>query len=584
MEAEHDGIYPIEIGKNQPLAYIEDFKLPKVEQKEVADDLEEIYKLMNIEGNGNINEAEKKQLKTLIKEYQDIFSTTPIDIGVCTLYNHKIKLKEDKVIRIPPRPIPSLVFERLKVLILEMLEAGILEHSDSDFNSPIVPVKKPSKPGQTEPQYRFCLDFRALNDNTKMSEYPLPRINELQTVFGGAKYYSSCDLASSFYQVPLAEESRDCTTFRIIGLGTYRLTRMVQGAKNSAFAMQNVMDRVFEGIERGTVKCYIDDILSAADTVEAALDKLRLIFERLRWANLKLSAKKCYLLQSSITFCGVKLTQKGIEVNKAKIQAIQEMAIPKTKKQVQSFLGAANFWRKFINKHAEYAKGLTETLKSQPFKMTKEAIESFTKLKECLTKAPILGYPNEEGKFILDCDASDFCIGACLSQEQGDETKPIAYASKCLGPSEIKWAVFRKEFYAIYFFVNKFRWYLFGRKFTVNTDHKGLTFERALNKRTSHDVLLRWALELSTFEFDIIYKKGSENNNADMLSRLPHTSDEYYDFFVENIIAQSKRHALPLKYKKAELDKFEEENHNDNTENPKRSEYRFAHYGESAHH
>ena len=390
------------------------------------------------------------------------------------------------------------------------------------------------------------MDLWKINENTRKETYPLPVIDELKCLWGVAKYFTSCDVLSAFNHVCLTEKSRDYTSFSVPNFGRWRFKRLPQGAKNSSYAMQMTLDMLFRDTTPGTVSCYIDDILSTAMTADEAMTKLREILERLQWAGIKLSAKKSHLLKKETTFCGLVMNENGIRPNDKKIQAIQDMAVPRTKKQVQSFLGAANYWRQFVKNFASEAKGLTDTLRGQPFCITPEAEVSFHQIKKCLQSPPVLSFPTENDTFILQCDASEFAIGGCLLQKQSGDEKIIAFASKCLSPAECKWATFKKEYYAIYYNIRKFRYYLFGRQFIVQTDHKGLTYHKALEKRISYDAMLRWAIDLSTYDFTVEYKKGEDNVTADMLSRLPKKSDKFYDWFIDNIVAQAQRKPLPL--------------------------------------
>ena len=541
IPTEYEGEQPIFLRKNEVIGEIQELFINELEQNpppELSDD--ELVEILGIKTNDHLSGPEKQELIDLVLEFRDVFANSATNIGTSMLYSHEIVMKDDRIINLPARRIPAILFDKVKEMLTELAEAGVIEPSDSQYNSPLMCVPKPHG------GYRLVLDLRKINENTRKETYPLPVIDELKCLWEGAKYFTSCDVLSAFNHVCLTEKSRDYTSFSVPNFGRWRFKRLPQGAKNSSYAMQMTLDMLFRDTTPGTVSCYIDDILSTANTFQSAMTKLREILERLQWAGIKLSAKKSHLLRKETTFCGLVMNENGIRPNEKKIKAIQDMAVPRTRKQVMSFLGMASYWRSFVKSFAEVSRALSNTLRGQPFKMTSEAEESFENVKRCLASPPILAFPTENDTFILQCDASEFAIGACLLQKQNNQEKAIAYASKCLSPAECKWATFKKEYYSIFYNIRKFRYYLFGREFVVQTDHKGLTYNKALEKRISYDAMLRWAIELSTYEFTVEYKKGEENVTADMLSRLPQKSDKFYDWFVENIIAQAQRKPLPL--------------------------------------
>ena len=585
IEIEKEGEELLKVAEGDFLGNVEEFDFriaetlmnhpEKGNNHNLTERLNKIFTLCRIDKNDHLNDQEKQQVKDLITKYNNVFSVSPTDIGLTNVYCHDIILKDQRIVREPVRQIPEAAFGKLKTMIEQLLEAGVIEPSDSPYNSPVLMIKKPKRVttgtgsaseqkipemtddrkqetgGQTTPenrkqdqdQYRICIDFREINRITVDQSYPLPLLEEIKSQWSGANYFSSFDLISGYFQCSLSESSRKYTAFEIRNLGKYNFRRLPQGAKNSGFAMQALVDKVFSSLPLGTVSCYLDDLYSAAITFEEGLKKLELIFQRLSDANLKLSAKKSHILERGVMFCGVNMDARGLSVNEEKTHDIINMAPPSSKKAVQSLLGAVNFWRPFLPNLSEATKGLNEAIKTNPFKMDDNALQSVEKIKRLLISPAVLAWPIKDVPYILKCDASNFCIGAVLMQIQNGTERPIMYGSKCLSPSQINWSVFQKEFYSIYYFVLRFKYFLYGRPFTVYSDQRGLSFDKVLSKKTCCDTILRWSLELSSYTFEIKYLPGDQNSQADMMSRLPQRNDQYYDFFLKQIEDRNRRKA-----------------------------------------
>ena len=272
------------------------------------------------------------------------------------------------------------------------------------------------------------------------------------------------------------------------------------------------------------------------------LINLDAIFERLIKSNLKIKAGKTELFKDHVMYLGFRLCQNGVQANDAKTKAIAEMAEPKSLKNLQQFLGAANFFRQFIENFAEKAKGMTDCLKSGPFKFGPEARESFKTIQQALITTPVLAWPREDRDFCLYVDASDFCVGHCLKQpDENGNLQAVAFGSKCLGEGQLHWNSFIKEFYACYIAVTSLEYFLMGRPFKLFTDCMGVVSCGNVRKTTVRAVM-RWALQLSAFDFVIIHVPGKKNVVADMLSRNPMKSDKLYDFVQEHINKGNQEH------------------------------------------
>ena len=306
------------------------------------------------------------------------------------------------------------------------------------------------------------------------------------------------------------------------------------GAKGSAAALQSLLDKLFLDIRKSKCAAFFDDIISGAKSFQEMIENLCIIFERLRIAKLMIKALKTKLFRDHVIFVGCKLNADGIAANKFKIEALLDMIEPKNKKDVQIFLGLANYFREFISNFAEKAIGLTNTLKGDKFDFDFKARKSFNDLTKALTEAPVLAWPREDIPFELYCDSSDLALGFVLLQRHNNIPKPVYYGSKCLNESQLHWPSFVKEMYAVYTAVKRLHYYLYGKKFQLFTDCQGITYERTLWKGTS-TALQRWCIELSQYDFDIKYIKGKNNVVSDCLSRLPSKSCQLYDHYLKAI-------------------------------------------------
>ena len=291
------------------------------------------------------------------------------------------------------------------------------------------------------------------------------------------------------------------------------------GLKNAPSTFQRVMDNILR--EHIVVIClvYMDDIIIFSSSLQEHLANISKIFETLHKFNMKVQLDKSEFLRKEVAFLGHVVTPEGVKPNPNKIEAIKNWPLPQNEKELRAFLGVMGYYRKFIRDFAKIAKPLTEQLrKDQIVHPTPEFIRAFQKCKEILMSSQILIYPNFEQQFILTTDASKYALGAVLSQGRVGYDKPIAFASRTLSKSEENYSTIEKELLAIDWACKYFRPYLFGRKFTLYTDHKPLTY--ALNLKDPHSKLIRYKLRLKEYDFDIHHRPGKQNVVADGLSRI----------------------------------------------------------------
>jgi len=397
-----------------------------------------------------------------------------------------------------------------------MLRNKIIQTSVSQWNAPLLVVPKKAD-ASGKPKLRVVVDFRKLNDLTIGDSFPLPNITEILDQLGNAKYFTTLDLASGYHQIPMAERDKQKTAFST-PYGHYEFNRMPFGLKNAPATFQRLMNSVLTGMQGLKCLVYLDDIVIYGASLEEHNKRLEEVLQRLRENNLKLQPDKCEFLRKETIYLGHIISENGISPDPSKLTAIKEFPTPRKVKDIQSFIGLAGYYRKFIADFSKVAKPLTKlTKKSEKFEWTAEQQNAFETLKEKLMTAPVLKYPDFSEEFIVTTDASAYAIGAVLSQGKVGNDRPIAYASRVLSRAEQNYNTTEKELLAIVWAVKHFRPYVYGTKFKIVTDHKPLIWLFNVNDPGSR--LIRWRLKLEEYDYEIIHKAGRANSNADALSR-----------------------------------------------------------------
>ena len=391
-----------------------------------------------------------------------------------------------------------------------MLANGIASPSQSQWSSPIVLAKK--KDGTL----RFCVDYRKLNKVTDRDSYPLPRMRDLFDKLSGAKYFTLLDLASGYWQIPMFEPDKHKTAF-ISQYGLFEFNVMPFGLVNAPMTFQRVMDVILTGVDWDFVLVYIDDICIISKTFSEHLIHLGKVFDRLRQHSLHLKMKKCFFCQISFPYLGHVVTKEGLATDPEKIRVIREMTPPKTTKEIASWIGLIGYYRRFVKNFAKHAYPITKLQKKGvKFVWELEQQKAFDYLTLQLINAPILAIVDFTRSFILQVDASKFGIGAVLAQkdDQGRE-HVVMYGSNALTDSQRKWHAIELECLAIVVFVQKFKVYLHGSKFMVFSDHQPLKW--LMTFKDPSDRLIRCIGILQGVDFEVKYKVGKTNSNADAL-------------------------------------------------------------------
>ncbi|PNF18384.1 hypothetical protein B7P43_G12483 [Cryptotermes secundus] len=460
-------------------------------------------------------------IRKICEEYVDIFKLPGDSLTATSAAEHTIPtptIPKGKAITLRNYRLPEAQQQEIKRQVTQMLEEDIVTPSNSGWNFPLLVVpKKLDASGKRK--WRICVDFRKLNEVTVGDSYPLPNIQDILDKLGRARYFTALDCASGYLQVPIAEEDRCKTAFSTAD-GHFEYKRMPFGLKSAPSTFQRMMNNVLSELIGNRCLVYMDDILIIGETLEEHNSKLRAVFEKLHESNLKIEPDKCEFLKEELSYLGHIVTAEGVKPDDKKIEAVVKFPIPQSQKDVKSFLGLAGYYRKFIADFSAIARPLTNLLKKEnEWNWTEKEQTSFDLLKIKLTNTPLLQYPDFSKPFILTTDASGYAIGAILSQGKLGQDKPIAYASRTLNKAELNYATVEKELLAIVWACKHFRPYLLGRKFQIVTDHKGLTW--IFNVKDPSSRLMRWKLLLEEYDYEIQYRAGHRNCNADSLSRYP---------------------------------------------------------------
>lgn len=426
----------------------------------------------------------------------------------------KLMLNNPQPFHFLPRRISYVERDKLKCLLNELLDQNIIRRSESEYASPIVLIKK--KNGEL----RMCVDYRTLNKMILRDNHPLPVIEDQLVILANKKYFSKLDLRNGFFHINMANESIKYTAF-VTPLGHFEFLKMPFGLKVGPSKFQRFVADVFEElIEAGDIAIYLDDILVVSETMEYHLEILKRVFQLLVRNRMELRLDKCEFLATEIDYLGYLVTQKGISPTTNGISAIEKFPIPRHIKEVQSFLGLSSYFRKFVQNFAHLAKPLYDLLKSKgDFRFNAKELESFEVIKSKLMSFPVLSIYNSSDVTELHCDASSAGYGAILMQKKADlKFHPIFYFSKRTTPTESKYHSFELETLAIIYALRRFRIYLYGIKFKIITDCESLRL--TLNKKDINPRIARWALELQSYDYEVLHRAGSQMQHVDALSRV----------------------------------------------------------------
>lgn len=468
----------------------------------------------------------KEEMNKLCKKYNKVFFIEGDKFEHTDVIRHHIQLKPGtQPVFTRQYRIPESQKEEVQRQINEMETKGIIEKSDSPWNSPLLLVpKKANEAG--ERKFRLVVDYRKLNSVTIPQAYPIPLIDEIVDQMGDSKIFTTLDLQGAFHQIPLDHSSREYTAFST-SFQKFQYCSSPFGLHSSPYTWLRCIHTVLDGLIGKGVFVYMDDIIIYSKDLNDHIDILKKVFHCLIKHKLKLNIEKSKFFSEKVSYLGHIITSSGMRADPKKIECMISFPRPTTLTETQRFLGMCNYYRRYVQDYAKIAKPLYNLCRKDiPFIWNENCETAFSKLKKSLTTSPVLIFPNFGDTFIVTTDASDYAVGAVISQGNIPHDKPIQYFSKTLGPAQIKYSTIEKELLAIVWAVENFRHYLYGREFLIVTDHKPLTY--LLSTKNINSRLHRWKLTLMEYNFKIVHKNGVQNVVADALSRIRIENEKNY--------------------------------------------------------
>ncbi|GBG88232.1 hypothetical protein CBR_g46799 [Chara braunii] len=463
-----------------------------------------------------VTEAQEKDSSTdptiaeLLEEFKDL-TESPTGV-VSRPIQHRIEIEpgsrtpKGAVYRMSPREL-----EELRKQLDELLEKGWIRPSSSPFGAPVLFVPK------KEGELRMCIDYRGLNAITVKNAKPLPRIDDLLDRVQGCKYFSTIDLKSGYRKIEVHPDDQYKTAFRT-RYGHYEFVVMPFGLTNAPATFQRCMNDLFRPWLDKFVVVYLDDILVFSKTLQEHQGHLRQVLEKLREATFKINAKKCEWAKTQVLYLGHVLDGDGIKLEDSKIAAIRDWPTPHTLTELRSFLGLANYYRKFVRNFSTIAAPLRRLLKKEAIlQWDKDCTSALKKLKRALIEYPVIKVADPSLPFVVTTDASQYGTGAVLQQDADNGYRPVEFMSARMPCEKVVASTYERELYALMQALDHWKHYLLGRHFKVYSDHETLRWLKTQAKMTPKST--RWAAEIDQFDFELKPVKGKYNVVADALSR-----------------------------------------------------------------
>ena len=476
---------------------------------------EEFFSKLDL-SKSNLSTEYLNKLKDLLWRKRQAFSSFPGETGRIDIF-HDINTGDATPIASRQYRVAYADQPIVKEKIDEMLQNSIIKPTASPWNSPFVLVDKPNG------EKRFCIDFRKLNEKTLKDKHPLPLIDELLDNLSGSKLFSTLDITSAYWHIPLTESSKCKTAFSACGQ-QFQFEVMPFGLSNAGATFQRAVMKLFQDCN---IVPYLDDIVLPSESSADHIQLLEKVFNKVIESGLKLNPLKCQFATDKIKYLGFEVSDGSVFPGPKGLEKIDQFPVPRTPKKLQEFLGMCQFYARFIPNYASLAAPLTDiSCYSLPkFKRVwNETLESaFHRLRNNLLEANWLSLPDMNKEFMLDIDASGTAMGSVLYQPSVSD-RPVSFASKKFTTTQKKYSTTDREFCALHWAIKKFEHYLYGQHFIVNTDHKpllGLLKGKSNNKRQT-----RYQMYLQDFDFQLRHISGKNNVIADALSRSYQSDSE----------------------------------------------------------
>jgi hypothetical protein len=450
----------------------------------------------------------QKKLQLLLKAKAEVFE--PLREAIQEIPGMEIRTQEGyRPKAIPPRRLSPKMEEVVENSIRELLDMGVIRPSTSEFNSPIVLVRK------RDGSWRFCVDYRDLNMHTQQLSYPIPHTAQLIERLSGKRFFCVMDLASGFYHFNIREIDRHKTAF-ITHMGQYEFNRLSMGLKNSPPFFQKSMMILLSGLVHVGCEVYIDDLIVFGMSHDELLENLEKVLTRLVKLGFKLKQSKCHFGLTRVRYLGFEVDGNGTRIAQDRVEAIKMIARPNSTKELRSFLGITNYLRQYVPNYATAVKPLTTQMRAKRLIWNEECEAAFVFIKQSIASAPLLHHMNYERPIYVQTDASDEGIAGHVYQMDGVTIQTVCYLSKSFNDQQRRWSTIEKECFAVVYTINKCEHWLRGYSFNLLTDCKNLLW---MNNSKVPKVQ-RWSLYLQEFTYTIHHIKGTDNCVCDGLTRL----------------------------------------------------------------
>ena len=454
-------------------------------------------------------------LDSVLEQYSELFQTQlGCYTGTPVVLNESREAKFHKA-----RPVPYALQSKVESTLLKMEKDGVIERVTSAVSAaPTVVVGK-----KESDEVRVCGDFSVTyNACANVETYPMPQIEDMHSALRGCTVFSVLDMKQAYHQIPIAKESQPYLTINT-HIGLFSFKRLPNGIHSGPAIFQRIMDNLLSDIPKAVSR--LDDILVAGTDQEDHLHTLSLVLDRLLNAGFRLNKAKCKFLQPSVVYLGHKIDGEGLHPTEDKLKAIRDAPRPKDVAALKSFLGLIMFYSRFMPHHSTVLAPLHSLLKKNaPWKWSKDEEDAFVAAKQLILTSKTLVHYDETLPLFLSCDASSYGAGAVLSHQIDGQFRPVAFASCTLTQAQRNYSQLEKEAFSIIFGLKRFRQYLYGRSFTILTDHRPLlTLFGPQQPVPAHAAarLQRWALILASYNYKIEYRSTTAHADADSMSRLP---------------------------------------------------------------
>ena len=467
--------------------------------------------------------AQQAQVDSLLDRFSDVFATEQDEVGRIPGITHHIELRTAKPIYTKARRRPQHVNDTIREIVRDLLKRGYIRKSKSPYSSQALLAHK------TNGDPRLVIDYRPLNNETVDDKHPMPHIRSVIDRTRGSRFFTSLDIAWGYWHVALDPQSVSCTAFSTED-GHFEWLVMPFGLKNAPATYQRAIRLILGESAFKFAMNYLDDILLYDSRFADHLQHIEEILIKLRAFNIKLRRPKCRFASPEAEYLGMVICNDTVRPKESYLEAVSRFAEPKSKKEIQRFLGLCNWVREFIYGFTELAAPLTAMTGARSANRPLQPVErqAFNALKQALLSAPVLTIFDPEKEVELHCDASDIGIGAILAQRSATrEPQVVAYHSRKLSDQQQRWPTQDKEGYAVVDSIKQFDPYL-SRPFKVFTDHSSLQWLQCKEQLPAR--IHRWFIRISPYSFTIHHKKGTLNQAADALSRAPvlePNKDEY---------------------------------------------------------